>query len=356
MKYLSVCSGIEAATVAWHGLGWEPVAFAEIEKFPAAVLAHHYPEVPNLGDMTLYRDWPEAILAEVDLLVGGTPCQAFSIGWLKTSLADERGNLSLTFVNLHKYINEVRRRHGRPPAIVVWENVPGVLSTKDNAFGCLLGGLLGTNETPETEKGRWDNAGFLSSETSRVGYRILDAQYFAVAQRRRRVFLVAVPGELAERFGERACPSAILSIRESVLGGSAPREPSTRETSGCIGERTEEGDHPPVKVFRKSRRAQSVADYETWVESPVAPTQNQFDGGDVRATVIAICNSRGGAARRITPSECEALQGFPTGYTAVPYRNKPAADGPRYKALGNSMAVPCMWWIGDRIKKATQPT
>lgn len=223
MKYLSVCSGIEAATVAWHGLGWEPVAFAEIEAFPAAVLAHHYPTVPNLGDLTKYREWPDELLVEVDLLVGGTPCQAFSVAGQRRSLDDERGNLSLVYVNLYHHINEVRKRHGRPPAIALWENVPGVLSTKDNAFGCFIGGLLGCDEAPETEGGKWDKAGFLSSETVRVGYRVLDAQYFGVAQRRRRVFLAAVPCELVERFGERSCPSEILSLRESVLGNPPTR-------------------------------------------------------------------------------------------------------------------------------------
>ena len=233
MNYLSVCSGIEAATVAWHDLGWEPVAFSEIEAFPAAVLSQHYPAVPNLGDLTKYREWPEELLVEVDLLVGGTPCQAFSVAGQRRSLDDERGNLSLVYVNLYHHINEVRKRHGRPPAIALWENVPGVLSTKDNAFGCFIGGLLGCDEAPATESGKWDKAGFLSSETVRVGYRVLDAQYFGVAQRRRRVFLAAVPCELVERFGERACPSEILSLRESVLGNPPTRGAAWEGVAGA---------------------------------------------------------------------------------------------------------------------------
>lgn len=577
MKYLSVCSGIEAATVAWHGLGWTPVAFAEIEAFPAAVLAHHYPTVPNLGDLTKYREWPEEILAEVDLLVGGTPCQAFSVAGLRRSLDDERGNLSLTYVNLFHHINEVRKRHGRSPAIALWENVPGVLSTKDNAFGCFIGGLLGCDEAPQTESGKWDKAGFLSSETVRVGYRVLDAQYFGVAQRRRRVFLAAVPCELVERFGERACPSEILSLRESVLGNPPSRgaawQGAARDAAACPasgggcgepfyldrasfnqGENaqyepqiTNDGvagsavargpaavavdtynqtisdtsipvrvgnakdllqavmcgsvappiagcsngggpngpvrtaddaeslviwsasdqsnaerlvdqagtlncnkgqrggwiaGHPdpayalsagnqgkggvfgsgrdsqdtfvftgdgviadpigaseartythegstavPAVAFTKAKRAQSNQDDESWVPGDVAPTQNQFDVGDTRATTVVAFtqNSRdevrqiGGdqvenptmqslrsnaeynyqfirnamQVRRLTPTECESLQGFPAGYTDVTYRKKPAADGPRYRALGNSMAVPCMWWLGMRIQNAT---
>jgi len=223
MKYISICSGIEAASTAWHGLGWTPLAFSEIEPFPSAVLAHHYPEVPNLGDMSKFREWPEELLAECELLVGGTPCQAFSVAGLRKSLDDARGNLSLIYVQMFHHINEIRRKHGRSPAIALWENVPGVLSTKDNAFGCFISGLLGVDDTLETQDGKWPKAGFLGSETVRVGYRVLDAQYFAVAQRRRRVFLVAVPCELIASVGERACPSEILSLRESVL-----RNPPTR--------------------------------------------------------------------------------------------------------------------------------
>jgi DNA (cytosine-5)-methyltransferase 1 len=193
MKYISICSGIEAASTAWHGLGWQPLAFSEIDAFPSAVLAERHPSVPNLGDMSRYREWPEELLAECELLVGGTPCQAFSVAGLRKSLDDERGNLSLIYVQLFHHINAIRRKHGRSPAIALWENVPGVLSTKDNAFGCFISGLLGVDDTVEVAGGKWPKAGFLGSETVRVGYRVLDAQYFAVAQRRRRVFLVAVP-------------------------------------------------------------------------------------------------------------------------------------------------------------------
>jgi DNA (cytosine-5)-methyltransferase 1 len=232
MKYISICSGIEAASTAWHGLGWTPLAFSEIEPFPSAVLAQRYPEVPNLGDMSKFREWPEELLAECELLVGGTPCQAFSVAGLRKSLDDERGNLSLIYVQMFHHINAIRRKHGRSPAIALWENVPGVLSTKDNAFGCFISGLLGVDDTLETQDGKWPKAGFLGSETVRVGYRVLDAQYFAVAQRRRRVFLVAVPCELIASVGERACPSEILSLRESVLGNPPTRGETRQAVAG----------------------------------------------------------------------------------------------------------------------------
>ena len=218
LRYLSLCAGIEAATAAWHGLGWKPVAFSEIDPFAKAVLKHHYPNVPNWGCMKNYRKWSEKLLSEVDVVIAGTPCQAFSFAGLRQSLDDERGILTLVFVNLFHYVNEVRKRHGRLPAIAVWENVPGALNTKDNAFGCLLGGLMRCPAPPETESGRWHRAGFLSSKTIRVGYRVLDAKYFGVPQQRRRIFLIAVPEEVVGHFGKQACPSEILALRRSVLG------------------------------------------------------------------------------------------------------------------------------------------
>lgn len=228
MRYGSVCSGIEAATVAWHGLGWEPAWFSEIEKFPSKVLHHHYPNVANHGDMTLL---PAAVRAgrieAPDLLVGGTPCQAFSVAGQRRSLDDARGNLTLTFVDLADAIGSVRTAVGFPGPIVVWENVPGVLHTKDNAFGCFLGGLAGSDEALRPVGRKWPRAGVVHGARRRVAWCVLDAQYFGVAQRRRRVFVVAVPNELVERLGDRAHPAEILSI-----GKSLRRDTPTRRKAG----------------------------------------------------------------------------------------------------------------------------
>jgi len=234
MKYLSICSGIEAATVAFHPLGWTPVAFCEIEAFPSAVLAHHYPTVPNLGDMTKFREWPEELLAECDMLVGGPPCQAFSVAGLRNSLDDERGNLTLTYVHLIDHIDAIRKKHGREPIIALYENVPGIYSTKDNAFGCLVGAICGQDAPIETETGKWPTTGIFWGEKRRVGYRTLDAQYFGVAQRRRRVFLIAVPNQLVERLGDRADPAEILSIPESLRGDSPPSRTQGKDVTGPI--------------------------------------------------------------------------------------------------------------------------
>lgn len=192
MRFGSVCSGIEAASVAWEPLGWKAAWFSEIEPFPSAVLAHHFPDVPNHGDMTAL---PERILSgEVeapDLLCGGTPCQAFSVAGLRKSLDDDRGNLSLIFTEVADAIDSVRTISGKQPAIIFWENVPGVLNTKDNAFGCFLGQLVGADSPLTPDSGRWPCAGYVVGPKRKAAWRVLDAQYFGVPQRRRRVFVVA---------------------------------------------------------------------------------------------------------------------------------------------------------------------
>jgi len=397
MRYLSVCSGIEAATVAWHHLGWKPVAFSEIEPFPSAVLAHRFPNVPNYGDMTKFQEWPIEPRT-VDLLVGGTPCQSFSVAGLRKGISDPRGGLMLTYL-------EIARRFR--PRWIVWENVPGVLSSAGGRdFGSFLGALgeLGYG---------W-------------AYRVLDAQWCrthghprAVPQRRRRVFVV---GCLADP----ARAAQVLFERESVCRDSAPRgtqgqgaaadaeagagagfitshdvAPCLETTchdysradgftmvAGTLGNRglrshTEldgHGAYVPVP-FTKSKRAQSTTDDETWVDGKVNPTLSLFDQGDTRATTVAVTHAvaptitaandpsrspqssevtqqvaavhaASMTVRRLTPRECERLQGFPDDWTLIPWRGKPAdqcPDGPRYKALGNSMAANCMAWIGERI-------
>ena len=422
MRYLSVCSGIEAASVAWESLGWTPVAFAEIEKFPSQVLAHHFPHVPNLGDMTKYKDW-DIDRNAVDLIVGGTPCQSFSVAGLRKGLEDPRGNLALTFLGM---VDHYR------PEWVIWENVPGVLSSSGGRdFGSFLGALgkLGY--------------GF--------AYRVLDAQYFGVPQRRRRVFVVAHSSGDSRRAAEvlfepeslRGNPpksraegketsysfAAGLGIGSAKVTGTlcaldgpngvsdqyaheaklivmadgqsnaaistneiAPTLNSSvenpiiaynqviTETSHFVlasgGQRNDPHTETMIPVtFRKSRRAQSTEDFETWVSDDVTNTLNCFDVGDIRSTdlVVQAFNHQSGgdmrgidprptaqlqrhqetsilqgmAVRRLTPTECERLQGFPDGWTDI---LPTTPDGPRYKALGNSMAVPVMRWIGSRIQ------
>lgn len=414
MRYLSVCSGIEAATQAWHPLGWEPVAFSEIEPFPSAVLAHHYPHVPNWGDMTRFQEWPHA---DVDVLVGGTPCQSFSVAGLRKGLADPRGNLALTYLALaDKY----------RPRWLLWENVPGVLSSNGGRdFGAFLGGLgqLGY--------------GF--------AYRVLDAQFVrtrrypsAVPQRRRRVFVVGYLGDW-----RRA--AAVLFDRESMSGHPPPRREAGQRPAPTLSARTRGGgglgadfdcDGGLIAADTASTLNASFGDKQglenqhvnqgcplfvahtlkgegfdasedgTGRGTPLVPVAIQEravcenpnagpDGAGFRqdgaaytleartvtqAVAFDMRGREGGAmpegphdtaniraasggssrsyvaqpwaVRRLTPAECEALQGFPQDFTAIPWRGKPAElcpDGPRYKALGNSMACNVMDWLGQRI-------
>ena len=221
MKYLSVCSVIEAASVDWHPLGWEALAFSEIEPFPRKVLQHHYPDVPLHGDFTVLRE--QNWIKDADILVGGTPCQAFSVAGLRNSLDDDRGNLTLEFVRLADAIDNLRRTG----TIIVWENVPGVLSVKDNAFGCFLAALVGNDEPLIPTGGKWTNAGMVMGPKRRAAWRVLDAQYFGVAQRRRRVFVVASARDDFD-------PAEVLFEREGLRRNTPPSRQAGQEPSATI--------------------------------------------------------------------------------------------------------------------------
>jgi DNA (cytosine-5)-methyltransferase 1 len=446
MRYLSVCSGIEAASAAWHDFGWTPVGFSEIDAFPSAVLAHRFPHVPNFGDMTKHKEWPLEP-GSIDILVGGTPCTSFSIAGLRKGLEDPRGQLILTYLAIAD--------HFRIPTLL-WENVPGVLSSNGGRdFGAFLGAL--------------GELGF------RWAYRVLDAQYFGVPQRRRRVFVVASASD-------RIDPESVLFEPESLRGDPAPRRKARKGSAAAAGagvaggrgfrmtafgeyadddsastlkmrdykDATDLVTHPGAYsgqdaytgrlVPHPSHRDDPAAPHPTLTQSasgtgavgysnqevfsprgaylvpsqPVAFAQNQV--GEIRTNpVMGTLNTNSNATgrntplvmapasqpvafnvypssgqgaelqacptdianavtvtehakstdcgtrivqqspmvvRRLTPVECERLMGFPDDWTNIPYRGKPAADGPRYKALGNSMAVPVMRWIGQRIKDA----
>ena len=235
MRFGSVCSGIEAASVAWNPLGWKAAWFAEIEPFPSAVLAQHYPNVPNYGDMTTL---PERILSgEIEapeMLCGGCPCQAFSVAGLRKSLDDDRGNLTLTFIEIADAIDHVRTLRGERPCVVFYENVPGLLSTKDNAFGCFLSGIIGADVplTPGTTGNKWPSSGHVTGPKRQASWRVLDAQHFGVPQRRRRVFVVASASEGFD-------PSKVLFERPCVSGdsesSSQAREGTAEESERGIG-------------------------------------------------------------------------------------------------------------------------
>ena len=348
MRYVSVCSGIEAASVAAEPLGWTPAAFAEIEPFPSAVLASRFPAVQNLGDFTKIEAHH---VGAVDLLVGGTPCQSFSVAGGRAGLDDPRGNLTLEFLALAGRLK---------PAWIVWENVPGVLSIdRGRTFGTVLGALA--------ELGY----GF--------AYRILDAQFHGIPQRRRRVFVVGCAGGAWQR------AAAVLFEPESLRGNLATGGKARQGVAGTLGASSGGADG---RLIAQCVTTGTGRRYDAESETPVAfGWQNSAQQGDSCADVsptldasktpavfdaaqITSATNRSrvtpgapagtldkgshmhaiaNGVRRLTPRECERLQGFPDDWTAVPYRGKPAADGPRYKAIGNSMAVPVMRWIFERI-------
>ncbi|EGN4869511.1 Dam family site-specific DNA-(adenine-N6)-methyltransferase [Salmonella enterica] len=469
MRYGSVCSGIEAASVAWESLGWQPAWFAEIEAFPSAVLAHHWPDVTNLGDMTGIAAAVHAGDVEApDMLVGGTPCQAFSIAGLRYGLADKRGQLSLSYVELANAIDDKRRERGEEEAITVWENVPGVLSSKDNAFGCFIGALAGESCELQPAGGKWPNAGCVYGPSRIVAWRVLDAQFFGVAQRRRRVFVVASarkefdPAEVLFEFDSlrrdtpprREPQTAVTTDTGSgIEGGShwdnpANPHPTLNQANniGGIGASNQEvfsqrgaglvsGAYSDISRTLLAKENDSTAeDLDTYIlaygggntggnidvatactahgvrmdfdtetfavhgtqdpdtnhelahtlgrnhgqenviitEPYTIAIRGREEGSTVEVhndgTANALLTPNGGRAgigvgavgwgmqvRRLTPVECERLQGFPDNHTLISWRGKDAADcpdGQRYKAIGNSMAVPVMRWIGERIAEA----
>ncbi|EDC3618243.1 Dam family site-specific DNA-(adenine-N6)-methyltransferase [Salmonella enterica] len=469
MRYGSVCSGIEAASVAWESLGWQPAWFAEIEAFPSAVLAHHWPDVTNLGDMTGIAAAVHAGDVEApDVLVGGTPCQAFSIAGLRYGLADKRGQLSLSYVELANAIDDKRRERGEEEAITVWENVPGVLSSKDNAFGCFIGALAGESCELQPAGGKWPNAGCVYGPSRIVAWRVLDAQFFGVAQRRRRVFVVASarkefdPAEVLFEFDSlrrdtpprREPQTAVTTDTGSgIEGGShwdnpANPHPTLNQANniGGIGASNQEvfsqrgaglvsGAYSDISRTLLAKENDSTAeDLDTYIlaygggntggnidvatactahgvrmdfdtetfavhgtqdpdtnhelahtlgrnhgqenviitEPYTIAIRGREEGSTVEvrndSTANALLTPNGGRAgigvgavgwgiqvRRLTPVECERLQGFPDNHTLISWRGKDAADcpdGQRYKAIGNSMAVPVMRWIGERIAEA----
>lgn len=385
--------------MAWNPLGWEAIAFSEIDPFPSAVLTHYYPSVPNWGDMERYKEWPDAT---VDLLVGGTPCQSFSVSGFRKGLEDPRGNLALVYLGV-----AARYR----PRWIVWENVPGVLSSNGGRdFGSFVGGLV--------ELGY----GF--------AYRVLDAQFFGVPQRRRRVFVVGY-------FGDWRRAAEVLFEPSSLRRHSAPRREAGKDVAPSLASRTRgsgglgtdaeldgaliafggNNTSGPIEVATACNAHSGRQDFESetfithslcaegfdasedgtgrgtplvpipfdttqitsalnrnnpkpgdpshplaaGAHAPAIAFHNRQDpdiSGDVTHPLGAKDNGMGvatrAAVRRLTPRECERLQGFPDDYTLIPYRRKPAKDGPRYKALGNTMAIPSMRWLGKRINESEE--
>ncbi len=446
--------------MALEPLGFRAAAFSEVDPFCCALLEQRFPTMPNLGDLTKWPDWD---LPDADLLVGGTPCQSFSVAGKRASLNDDRGNLTMNYVDLF---------HAGRFACALWENVPGILNTDDNAFGCFLGGLVGAGDAlPEPPDGRWPNAGMVAGPRVRAAWGIRGAEHFGLAQRRNRVFVVASARDGID-------PAQILFERKSVQGHPSACGETRQDVAGTLSARTQGGgglgtnfelddglvptlahalrgegfdtsedgtgrgtplvpvaiqeravaENPmtgpdgkgwrddglaytlearqnvqavafdPVQITSKENRSnpQPGAPCHTLPADDRAPlvafsqstdfagyhdglTTLRAKGGDVggggeavvafdaRQSDVCVYGDKTGAldvdqgtigglqsfgVRRLLPIEAERLQGMPDGWTDIIYRGKPAADGPRYKSIGNSFAVPVVQWIGKRIKRA----
>ena len=310
----SVCSGIEAASVAWGPLGVHFDWFSEIAPFPSRVLAEKYPAVPNLGDM---RDLPAKIaqgeVTAPDLICGGTPCQAFSLAGWQNGLNDDRGNLTLRFVDIIEANDAARLSKGQGRCKVFWENVEGVLTDKTNAFGCLVSSLAGLNKILYAEGGRWPSAGLVRGKKRNVAWRVLDAKFFGLPQQRRRLYLVAG--------GRDFHPEDVLfEIHENDLP-EYPQFPLTFE---------KEGHH--FEVFRAYTDCLYSAYGTKWNGNAAAYNGSLFVVQDHRI-------------RRLSPLETKRLMGLPDHYTALPKAKKTY----RYQSTGNSWAVPVVRWIGERL-------
>lgn len=390
--YLSLFSGIEAASVAWKPLGWTCVGVAEIESFPCAVLAHHYPNVPNLGSVTDITDEQIAALGPIDVVVGGSPCQDLSVAGKRAGLAGERSGL------FHEQLRIFHAaRHLCGARFLVWENVPGVFSSNAGRdFAVVVGAMAGCRvDVPDDG---WGTEGVALGEHGLVEWAVLDAQWFGVAQRRRRVFAVLDVGDWAGR-------SPILLEPDRLRGDSAPSREAWEGVARPIAAGSARGSGyrndadtadnlmpaphdviSPALKARDSKGPSSDGDGDGAILVPmVAPTLraggNRTGGDRPPGTDVDTCESlivahtlRGEGfdasedgtgrgtpllatamqVRRLTPVECARLQGFPDDYLSqVPWRGKATPpDGPMYKALGNSFAVPVVRWIGEQIQLA----
>lgn len=340
LDYLSVCSGIEAVSVAWDEFA-RPVAFAEIDPFASAVLSYRFPSVPNLGDLTTIA--PRIASGELvapSVLIGGTPCQAFSTAGLRGSMTDARGQLSLSFVEVANAIDAARFVRRQRACGVVWENVPGCLSTDDNAFGCLLAALAGEDMPLVPAGGRWSHAGYVFGPQRAIAWRVLDAQYFGVPQRRPRVFVVASAASGVD-------PIKILFERDGVRRDIAPGIQAGRGAStGLAGGARKRGQWDVDETGLQRTVGTLCADTHPGAYSG----QDAYTG---RLVPVFGPDGSAIAVRRLLPIEVERLQGFPDDWTNIPWRGKPEApDSLRYAAVGNSMAVPVMRWIGKRLLRA----
>ena len=313
----SVCSGIEACSVAWAELPFQVSWLSEIASFPKELLSEKYPNIPNLGDMNLIPELIDSgVIKPTDVICGGTPCQAFSLAGWKKGLNDDRGNLTIKFVDIVNSNDKKRIENGLDRTIVFWENVEGVLKDKTNAFGCFIASLIGMDKPIQLKK--WPNAGLVRGPIRNVAWRVLDAKYFGLPQQRRRLYVVAT--------GKDRNPEEVL-FEQKVATSDKLTESSLKF----------EKDNHQFEVFRSYTDCLYSAYGTKWNGNAAANNGSLFVVQD-------------GRIRRFSPLECERLMGFPDRYTEI----QGARKTNRYQALGNSWAVPVIRWIGMKIVSPTK--
>lgn len=334
LTFGSVCSGIEASQLAFSPFGFEQKWSSEIAEFPSKVLEQHFPNIPNVGDM---NNIPNLILDKEidapDLFCGGTPCQAFSLAGWKNGLADERGQLTMTFIEIANAIDKIRLEKGKKRSIVLWENVEGVLNDKTNAFGNFIAGLAGFEE--EIKVSKWTKSGYLEGKDRNVAWRVIDAKYFGLPHQRKRLYVLAggkdfKPDQVLFEFDNKDIGKE-LKLKSKKLNQNTPTL-FNLESEEIQTEKVFHKQGVKFEVFREYTDCLYAAYGTKW-------------NGNAAAYNGSLYVSENDRIRRFTPLECERLMGFPDNYTKV----NGNSHTNRFQAVGNSWAVPVVKWIGSQI-------
>jgi DNA (cytosine-5)-methyltransferase 1 len=325
----SLCAGIEAASLVLKPMGLTPLWYSEIAEFPSNFLKKKYPETPNLGDM---NSLPKLLklkkIEPPDLLCGGTPCQAFSLAGTQNGLNDDRGQLTLKYIEVANEIDKARKEQGKESAILFWENVEGVLTDKTNAFGIFLAGLVG--QTKPIEDIKFTSAGIIYGKERNVAWRVLDGKYFGLPQQRKRLYLVAG--------GKKFFPEQILFELGNKF--SDPFKKVTKDIPSLFGKEQQTNKH----ILFKTIDGNKVEVFRSYTDCLYAAYGTKWNGNAAayNGSLFVVQNKK---LRRLTPLECERLMGLPDNYTFI----QGCSSTNRYKAVGNSWAVPVVKWVADRI-------
>lgn len=336
MTFGSVCSGIEAAQLAFKPFGFKQLWSSEIAEFPSKVLRHHYPNIPNLGDMTGLPDLiTNGKIEAPDLFCGGTPCQAFSLAGWKNGLADKRGQLTMTFIEIANAIDKIRQKKNKKPTVILWENVEGVLNDKTNAFGNFIAGLAGFED--EIKVSKWTKSGYLEGPNRNVAWRVIDAKYFGLPQQRKRLYVLAG--------GKEFRPDQVLfefDNKDIIKQQKIKKRENNSDFIDLFSEIETNTEKIEDKVFFKEGvKFEIFREYTDCLYSAYGTKWN----GNAAAYNGSLYIAQNDRIRRFTPLECERLMGIPDNYTSV----NGNSDTNRFQAVGNSWAVPVVHWIGKQI-------